>query len=59
MADDDFFYIFDDVSTESETFEDALLDLNKKKLELEEYENNFKNKWKSELRKQKLNKLIE
>jgi len=45
-------------SCDTVTFEEALIELNNKKLELEKYEIEFKKKWKSELRKEKLKKLI-
>jgi len=58
---DDYYHLSDQGfgSLEPETFEEAVKELNEKKLELKEYEIEFKKKWKSDLRKQKIKKLID
>jgi len=54
---DDFYdFLFDD--DVEETFDDAMESLKMKRLELEQYEKDFKEKWKTELRKEKFKKLI-
>ena len=51
-------FVLDDYAHVEETFEEALENLKNKRLELEQYEKDFKEKWKQELRKEKIKKIL-